>query len=102
MKIVELYKYENDDGSISISPENRPGGINIEYKYRLIADEGKVITDGENTFYRMLVNFLKQKNQKKIIRYFQKIQFKKPRLLIILLEKKINLEEIKWIQEKKF
>ena len=51
MKIVELYKYENDDGSISISPENRPGGINIEYKYRLIADEGKVITGGENTFY---------------------------------------------------
>lgn len=51
MKIIELYKYENEDGSISISPENRPGGVNIEYKYRLIADEGKAITDGENIFY---------------------------------------------------
>ena len=50
MKIVELYRYENDDGSISISPEKR-NEVNIEYKYRLIANEGQVITDGENIFY---------------------------------------------------
>lgn len=50
MQIVKLYKYENEDGSISISPELKEGA-SLPYKYRLIADEGKVLTDGENTFY---------------------------------------------------
>ena len=47
MQIIKLYKYEREDGGITVSP-NKP---DVEYTemYRLIADEGKVLTkDGEN------------------------------------------------------
>ena len=50
MKIIGLYRYTNSDGSISITPEKR-AETDIEYQYRLIADEDKLITDGEKTFY---------------------------------------------------
>lgn len=45
MQIKALYKYTRADGGITVSP-NKP---DCEYtiKYRLIADEGKVLTDGE-------------------------------------------------------
>ena len=46
MQIINLYKYERADGGITVSP-NKP---DVEYTemYRLVADEGKVITnDGE-------------------------------------------------------
>ena len=50
MKIIGLYRCTNSDGSISITPEKR-AKTDIENQYRLIADEGKVITDGKETYY---------------------------------------------------
>lgn len=46
MQIKKLYKYEREGGGITISP-NKPEGEYIEM-YRLIADEGKMLTDGVN------------------------------------------------------
>ena len=45
MQIIPLYKYEREDGGITVSPI-KP---DCEYteKYRLVADEGKVLTNGE-------------------------------------------------------
>lgn len=46
--IKPLYRYENADGSISITPNQRNEGDPI-YKYRLIADEGyELYFEGEN------------------------------------------------------
>lgn len=47
MQKITLYKYTRADGGITVSP-NKP---DCEYTemYRLVADEGKVLTDGENT-----------------------------------------------------
>jgi hypothetical protein len=43
-----LYRYENADGSISITPIKRNEGDEI-YSYRLIADEGyELYYNGEN------------------------------------------------------
>lgn len=47
MTIKNLYRYENTDGSISISPIQREE-TDTPYMYRVIADEGKVLTDGTN------------------------------------------------------
>ena len=45
MKIVNLYKYIRDDGGVTVSPV-KP---NIEYieMFRLIADEGKELMNGD-------------------------------------------------------
>ena len=45
MKIVNLYKYIRDDGGATVSPV-KP---NIEYTemFRLIADEGKELVNGD-------------------------------------------------------
>ena len=45
MTVITLYRYERTDGGITVSP-NKP---DCEYteRYRLIADEGKAITNGE-------------------------------------------------------
>lgn len=45
MQIINLYKYERADGGITVSPI-KP---DCEYTemYRLVADEGKVLTNGE-------------------------------------------------------
>lgn len=59
MNIVALYRYENESGSVSITPEKR-NEEDIEYQYRLIADEGKLITDGENTFLCIDTNNVSQ------------------------------------------
>lgn len=48
MTTKNLYKYENSDGSISISPVQREE-TDTPYMFRVIADEGKVLTDGTNT-----------------------------------------------------
>lgn len=48
MTIKELYKYENTDGSYSVSPIQREE-TDIPYMFRVIADEGKILTDGINT-----------------------------------------------------
>jgi hypothetical protein len=47
MQIINLYKYERADGGITVSP-NKPDVAYTEM-YRLVADEGKVLTnDGEH------------------------------------------------------
>lgn len=45
MQIIPLYKYEREDGGITVSP-TKP---ECEYTemYRLVADEGKTLTNGE-------------------------------------------------------
>jgi hypothetical protein len=45
MEVITLYRYEREPGKITVSPI-KP---NAEYTemYRLIADEGKILTDGE-------------------------------------------------------
>lgn len=47
MQIITLYRYIRPDGGISVSPI-KP---NVEYTemVRLVADEGKTLTDGTNT-----------------------------------------------------
>lgn len=49
MQTITLYKYTRDDGGVTTSPV-KP---DCEYteKYRLVADEGKALTqDGENLY----------------------------------------------------
>ena len=45
MQIIPLYKYKRADGGITVSPIKPE----CEYTemYRLVADEGKALTDGE-------------------------------------------------------
>jgi hypothetical protein len=45
MKVIELYRYENE-GRITITP-NKASDADIPSKYRLIADEGMELTDGD-------------------------------------------------------
>lgn len=47
MQKIELYRYVEDDGSITVTP-NKRNDNDLIHKYRLIADEGKALTDGEN------------------------------------------------------
>lgn len=44
MQVITLYKYHREDGGITVSP-NKPDAEYFEM-YRLIADEGKILTDG--------------------------------------------------------
>lgn len=48
MQKVNLYRYNNEDESVTVTPIQRDPADPI-YKMRLIADEGKVLTDGERT-----------------------------------------------------
>ena len=45
MQTIALYKYRREDGGVTVSPI-KP---DVEYTemYRLVADEGKVLTNGE-------------------------------------------------------
>ena len=45
MKRKTLYRYLREDGGYTISPV-KPEGTAYTKRYRLIADEGKAITDG--------------------------------------------------------
>lgn len=47
MQQIELYRYVEADGSITVTP-NKRNDNDLIHKYRLIADEGKALTDGEN------------------------------------------------------
>lgn len=47
MKVITLYQYERPDGGITVSP-TLPDCEYIEI-YRLIADSGKILTDGNIT-----------------------------------------------------
>lgn len=46
MKRKTLYRYLREDGGYTISPV-KPEGTAYSKRYRLIADEGKAITNGE-------------------------------------------------------
>jgi hypothetical protein len=46
MQIIKLYKYKRENGGTTISPV-KPDCEHTEM-VRLVADEGKVLTDGEN------------------------------------------------------
>ena len=46
MKLKTLYRYLREDGGYTISPV-KPEGTAYTKRYRLIADEGMAITDGE-------------------------------------------------------
>ena len=46
MQKVNLYRYENEDGSITVTPIQR-NPDDLVYKLRLIANEGKILTNGE-------------------------------------------------------
>lgn len=46
MQIINLYKYHRADGGVTVSPI-KPSGEYTEM-YRLMADEGKVLTDGNS------------------------------------------------------
>lgn len=49
MQIINLYKYTRAEGGITVSP-NKP---ECEYAemFRIVADDGKVLTNGETTTY---------------------------------------------------
>ena len=44
-----LYRVKRSDGGIDVTPNKPTDGVYTE-TYRLIADEGMILTDGENTF----------------------------------------------------
>lgn len=49
MEIRTLYRYEREDGKTTVSP-NKPDG-SYEETYRVIADEGKLVTmNGVDTY----------------------------------------------------
>lgn len=45
MQTIPLYRYTRPDGGITNSPV-KPDAADYAVKYRLIADEGKTLTDG--------------------------------------------------------
>jgi hypothetical protein len=45
MQIITLYKYKRADGGITVSPIN-PHPKKFDSMYRIVADEGKVLTNG--------------------------------------------------------
>ncbi len=47
MKRKILYKYEREGGGYTVSPVKPPEGKDFWRRYRLIAEEGKAITNGE-------------------------------------------------------
>lgn len=49
MTIIPLYKYQSGEGVITVSPV-KPEGVDFTEKKRLIADEGKQITDGRGLY----------------------------------------------------
>ena len=50
MEIKTLYRVTRSDGGIDVTP-NKPTEGAYEETFRLIADDGKILTDGENTYY---------------------------------------------------
>lgn len=47
MKTITLYRYTRSNGGVTVSPV-QPDGAPYDLRYRLIADEGKALTDGTN------------------------------------------------------
>lgn len=48
IQTINLYRYTRLDGGITVSP-TKPDGADYIINYRLIADEGKILTDGSDT-----------------------------------------------------
>ena len=48
MQTITLYRYSREGGGITVSPI-KPDGVNYEIRYRLIADEGKTLVNGDIT-----------------------------------------------------
>ena len=51
-----LYRYEREAGGVTVSTE-KPEGIPFEETYRLIADEGKILTNGKEETYCVDTDF---------------------------------------------
>ena len=47
MQKITMYRYERPDGGVSVSPTLPEGVEEYDIRYRLIADDGKALTDGE-------------------------------------------------------
>lgn len=51
MKIINLYKYERDGGGMTVSPIQPAEGVPYTEMYRVVADEGMLVTqDGTNKY----------------------------------------------------
>lgn len=50
MQMITLYRYMRTSGGVTTSPVE-PDGTDYDLRYRLIADEGKVLTDGVTETY---------------------------------------------------
>lgn len=46
MQTIPLYKYEREGGGVTVSP-SKPKNTEYTEMYRLVADEGKILTNGE-------------------------------------------------------
>ena len=57
MQILNLYKYTRSDGGLTVSTEAPEEGIEFETAYRLIAEEGKILTNGTTKTYCVDVNY---------------------------------------------
>lgn len=47
MQTITLYRYTRSDGGVTVSPEQPDEGTAYELRYRLIAEEGCSLTNGE-------------------------------------------------------
>ena len=50
MEIVTLYRFRRESGGFTESP-SKPDGVDYTTRYRLIADERKLLTDGKTKTY---------------------------------------------------
>ena len=50
MEIRPLYRFIRDDGGVTESPD-KPDGTEYTTRYRLIASDGKLLTDGTTETY---------------------------------------------------
>lgn len=46
MEIITLYRFRRESGGFTESP-SKPEGVDYTTRYRLMADEGKLLTDGK-------------------------------------------------------
>lgn len=49
MTIITIYKTRRPDGGINIGPEKPAEGVEYETLSRLVADQGKILTNGSLT-----------------------------------------------------
>lgn len=48
MQVINLYRYSRPNGGVTNSIE-KPEGIDYSIKYRLIAEDGKLLTNGSDS-----------------------------------------------------